>query len=45
MNAFCNHKTVIEMETKTKALVEGNDIGLLILLINLDPLPGSSGGI
>ena len=45
VNASCNHETVTEMETKTKMLVEDNGVDWPALLANLDPLPGSSGGI
>ena len=44
-NASCNHETVTETETKTKTLVEDNGVDWPALLANLDPLPGSSGGI
>ena len=44
-NASCNHEMVTEMETKMKTLVEDNGVNWPALLTNLNPLPGSSGGI
>ena len=44
-NASCNHEMVTEMEMKMKMLVEDNSVDWPALLANLDPLPGSLGGI